>query len=220
MQFSYRPRTAIAIAAVLTAVLCRTAPGQDAPGKEIKGMPPRATPADYQAHGKAGALTVGAEFTEHSVPTPEATFSTEDYVVVEVGLFGPPEAKAKLSFENFSLRVNGKKAALPAQGPTLVLKSLKDPEWAPPEKPESKSKTSLGGNGQNDSSLPAVVHMPFELQRAMELKVQKAALPEGDRPLPEAGLIFFQYRGKSKGIRSLELIYNGPAGQTSLLLHP
>ena len=183
-------------------------------------MPPRATAADYQAHGKAGALMLGAEFSEHSVPTPEATFSTEDYVVIEVGLFGASGSKATLSFENFSLRVNGKKAALPAQGPTLVLKSLKDPEWAPPEKPEAKSKTSIGGNGQSDGSLPAVVHMPFELQRAMELKVQKAALPEGDRPLPEAGLIFFQYRGKSKGIRSLELIYNGPAGQTSLFLHP
>jgi hypothetical protein len=101
-----------------------------------------------------------------------------------------------------------------------VLRSLKDPEWAPPEKAESKSKTSIGGNGQSDGSLPVIVHMPFELQRAMELKVQKAALPEGERPLPAAGLIFFQYRGKSKGIRSLELIYNGPAGQTSLFLHP
>ena len=196
------------------------APGKDAPTRENKGMPPRATPADYQAHAKAGALTVAAEFAEHSVPTPEATFSTEDYVVVEVGLFGPPEAHATLSYENFSLRVNGKKNALPAQGPTLVLKSLKDPEWAPPEKAESKSKTSIGGNGQSDGSLPAVVHMPFELERAMDLKVQKAVLPEGDRPLPEAGLIFFQYRGKSKGIRSLELIYTGPTGTANLLLHP
>jgi hypothetical protein len=215
MQFSHQSRTGALVAAILSVLLCQAAPGQ-----ETKGIPPRATPADYQAHAQAGALTVAAEFTEHSVPTPEATFTTEDYVAIEVGLFGPPAARAKISYEDFSLRINGKKAALPAQGPTLVLKSLKDPEWAPPEKVESKSKTSIGGNGQSDGSLPAVVHMPFELERAMDLKVQKAALPEGERPLPAAGLIFFQYRGKSKGIRSLELIYSAPAGKASLMLHP
>ena len=38
----------------------------------------------------------------------------------------------------------------------------------------------------------------------------------GERPLPQAGLLFFLYRGKSEGIKSLELIYNGAAGKATL----
>ena len=62
--------------------------------------------------------------------------------------------------------------------------------------------------------------MTFPERRAMEQKVQKATLPEGDRALPVAGLIFFQYGGKTKGIKSLELIYSGPAGKATLTLQP
>ena len=79
-------------------------PSKDAPINETKGLPPRTTPADYQAQAQAGTVTVAAEFTGHSVPTMQGTFSTEDYVVVETALFGPPEARLKLSIEDFSLR--------------------------------------------------------------------------------------------------------------------
>jgi len=54
----------------------------------------------------------------------------------------------------------------------------------------------------------------------MAQRVQKASLAEGDRDLPRAGLLFFQYRGKSKDIRSVELIYNGSGGQATLALQP
>src|SRR3981189_1400172 len=82
---------------------------------EVKGMPPRATPADYQAQAQAGTVTVAAEFRGHSVPTPQGALSTEDYVVIETGLFGSPGARIKLSSEDFSLRINGKKTPLPSQ---------------------------------------------------------------------------------------------------------
>jgi hypothetical protein len=219
---------AIAIGAVLTAVLCPRAPGQDAQSKDAqsregKGMPPRATPSDYQAHAEAGAFTVAAEFTGHSVSTPQAILSTEDYVAIEVAIYGPPEAQVKLSHEDFSLRINGKKTALAAQPYVLVLTSLKDPEWAPPAPTGSKGKTTFGGGGKgqgDDGAPPAPVHIPIEVERAMGQRVQKASLPEGDRTLPEAGLIFFQYRAKTDNLRSIELIYSGPAGKATLALHP
>jgi hypothetical protein len=65
-----------------------------------------------------------------------------------------------------------------------------------------------------------VVHIPIEIERKWEQRVQKAALPEGDRALPEAGLIFFQYHGKTDKLDSIELIYTGPAGKATLKLHP
>jgi len=187
-------------------------------------MPPRATPAEYQAQAKAGDVTIGAEFMGHAVPTPEQTFSSEDYVVVEAGLFGPPGAHTTLSQSDFSLRINGKKTASPSQPYALVFKSLKDPQWQPPEQPESKSKGGLttggGGGGQSDAPPPLPPKMPFELRRAMELHVQKASMEEGDRALPQAGLLFFSYRGKTEGIHSLELIYGGAAGKATLMLQP
>jgi len=187
-------------------------------------LPPRATPADYQAQAQTGSMTIAAEFVGHFVPTLQGNLSTEDYVVVETGMFGPPEAPVKLFLGDFSLRINGKKTALPAQPFGMVLKSLKDPDWEPPAPAESsstsKTKINTGGGGSRDKDPPAPVRIPVEVQRAMQQRIQKASLPEGDRTVPVAGLVFFQYSGRTEGIRSIELIYNGSAGSVTLELRP
>jgi len=54
----------------------------------------------------------------------------------------------------------------------------------------------------------------------MEQRVRSAVLLEGERGLPQAGLIFFQYRGKAQSIHSVELVYTGPAGTATLTLQP
>jgi hypothetical protein len=191
----------------------------------FKTLPPRAAASEYQAQGKAGDVTIGAEFAGHSVPTPEHTFSSEDYIVVEAGLFGPPGAHTTLARSDFSMRINGKKVASPSEPYELVFHSLKDPEWQPPDAPETKeSKSSLttgGGGGAGGDKLPPIPpKMPFPLRRAMEQRVQRSAMQEGDRPLPQAGLLFFRYGGKAEGIKSLELIYSGAAGAATLTLQP
>jgi len=219
----------------LITALCLYASGQSTPSPQnpppspnkglasqrSEGIPPRATPGDYQAQAPAGTVTVAAEFLGHSVPTPQGTFSTEEYVAVEAALFGPPESRLKISFDDFSVRINEKKTSMPGQPFGAIFRSLKDPEWVPPDQGEAKSKTSLSTGGQgNKGDAPAPVHMPLDLQRAMEQHVQKVALPEGDRALPQAGLIFFPYRGKATGIHSIELNYAGPAGKATLTLQP
>src|ERR1700722_9573523 len=99
--------------AIWFAALCFCAAGQTPPPKsapatpetpaskevqanEYKGVPPRAAPTDYQGRAKAGAITIAADFQVHAVPTPEATFSTEDYVTVEVAFFGPADKRLKI----------------------------------------------------------------------------------------------------------------------------
>jgi hypothetical protein len=213
---------------ILAAAFCLcaqepAASGKDARPTEVQGLPPRVAPSDYQAQAKAGDVTIAAEFAGHSVPTAQGPLTTDDFVVVELGLYGPPQARVRISQDDFSLRVNTKKAPVPSQPYGLVLSSLKDPEWSPPEEESStsKSKTSIGTGGQTDTSnTPKVVHIPIEVQRAMAQRTQKAALALGDRPLPQAGLLFFPYRGKTEKISSLELIYNGPAGKATLTLQP
>ena len=215
---------------IVTTALCLCAQGQNTPSKDTpvnegKGIPPRATPADYQAHAAAGTVTIGAEFAGHAVLTPEgATYTTEDYVAVETGLFGPAGARLQISSGDFSLHVYAKKmTSLPSQPFGMVFKSLKDPQWEDANAVEAKKSKSTGistGGDHQDNSPPAPVHMPIELQRAMQQRVQKAALPEGDRALPQAGLIFFLYRGKADKIHSIELVYTGPAGTATLALQP
>ena len=196
LHFSLPLRIGAAIA-VFAVLLCQGAlPGQDAhkeaAARDAKGLPPRATPADYQAHAQAGAVTLGAEFAGHSIPTPQSVLASENFVAVEVGFFGAADAHTTISSRDFSLRVNDKKSALPAQPYALVFDGLKDPQWEPPIPVESKSsKTSIGssGQGQNDpGSTPPPVHIPFEVQRGWQQSVLKSALPEGDRLLPTAGL--------------------------------
>ncbi len=53
---------------------------------------------------------------------------------METGFFGPDGARLKVSAEDFSLRVNGKKAALSPQPFGLIASSLKDPRSLPAEK--------------------------------------------------------------------------------------
>ncbi len=220
----YRVRTALFIGPALLGALCIAAPGQDAQSApappESRGLPPRASPAEYPVQAKAGNVTIGAEFMEHAVPTPDGAYSSEEYVVVEVGMYGPPQSRVTLNASDFSLRINGKKTPSPSQPYTLVFKSLKNPEWEPPK--AQKPKTSLGGGGGGDDTdgPPVPPKMPLEMRRTMEQRVQRASMLEGDRALPQAGLLFFEYRGKAKSIRSLELIYSGSAGTATLALQP
>ncbi|MGC9949126.1 MAG: hypothetical protein ABSF64_22385 [Bryobacteraceae bacterium] len=232
MRFPRAWSTCIPIAA-----LCVCAHGQDPPAAvpaavkdappvaETKGIPPRAAPGDYQAHAPAGTVTVAAEFVGHAVPIPEGpTYTTEDYVAVETALYGPSGARLKISSGDFSLRIYAKKTKpVPNEPFGMVFRSLKDPEWEDANALDAKAKsqsTSINTGGKAQSEPPAPVHMPIPLRHAMEQRVEKAALPEGDRALPQAGLIFFPFHGKTDKIRSMELIYAGPAGTATLSLQP
>jgi hypothetical protein len=218
-QFHLEFRVAALLAAALTILLSGVAAAQEV--NPAKPLPPRATPGDYRAHAQAGKITIAADFAGHGVTTADAVYSTEDYIVVEVGVFGPPDVRMSFSYKDFSLQVNGKKTPLQAEPYESAFKSLKDPEWIAPDPGSgSKSKTNVGGGGgggQNDPP-PAPAKMPLALQLAMERKVKMASLQEGERPLPEAGLVFFSYGGKIDKLKSIVLLYSGSAGKATLPL--
>lgn len=224
-------------ALVLAALLLQGASAQEVKSigppqkpEASKGLPPRDSPGDYQAHGQAGMVTIAAEYDAHAIPDPTLTLSTADYVVVEVALYGPAGTKLPLNFQDFSLRLNGKKNLLPGQPYALTFKSLKSPEYEPPsqhelDKANNKSTVTGGSNGAGASStgnitepvLAPIIHVPIEVSRMWQQKIHMASLPEGERTLPQAGLLFFEHSGKAN---SVELIYNGPAGKVTIPLHP
>jgi len=228
MRFSFFPICGLMAAACVSA---QTPPAQESQPQDslarVEGMPPRTAPGDYGSQGKAGDITVGAEFSGHTIPTPDGPLSSEEYIVIEAGFFGASGSRLKLAQSDFSLRVNGSKKTIASEPFALVLSTVKDPEWAPPDPEKSSTKlaglsTHSGGPGagQQDAGPPKVPKPPFDVQRKLELRVKKISMPEGERPLPQAGLIYFKYRGKEKGIRSLELIYEGAAGSVTIPMHP
>lgn len=222
MRSFHVPIIGIRVAVVLlTALGISAQPSPSAKETQAQPIPPRVAPTDYQGKAQAGKFTIAADFTGHAVPTSQGPLNTEDFVAVEVAVFGPADAKLKLSAEDFSLRINGAKKATPISHYEMVFHSLKDPEWEPPVPVEKKSKSSIGsggGNDKGDNTPPSPPPIPFEVRRNMQQRVQKAALPEGDRVLPQAGIIFFQSRKESKNIQSVELIYDGPAGKAKVVL--
>jgi hypothetical protein len=184
------------------------------------GLPPRLTAADYQFHVQAGSVTVAAEFVGHNVPTEEGgPYATDAYVVVMAALFGARDTKIQLANKDFSLRINGKKPPVPSQPYVLVFPTLKDPEWEPLAAEREQAMTAAaGGKAGQPQFKAAPIKMPIERRHVMEQRVLKASLPEGDRALPQAGLLFFEWRGDTKGIRSMELVYSGPGGNATLAL--
>src|SRR6266700_2223187 len=107
--FFHTLRASFLIAGVAAGAICLSAQEQTSKDTQSKGLAPRATAADYQAQAQAGSVTIGAEFVGHSVPTAERTFASEDYVVVEMALFGSADARTTISRDDFTLRINGKK---------------------------------------------------------------------------------------------------------------
>ena len=214
-------------ALLLAFAACAAAQTSAPPLKASKGLPPRNNAAEYLSRGQIGKVQVGAEFDRHSVPTADSILTTEHFVAVEIGLFGAPGDHLAISYGDFSLNINGKKNPLPTEQYAAVFKNLRDPNWTSPEEIKAKEDKQSGGGGsglttnntQTDNmNMPVIVHIPPEMEKAMATSVTNAALPEGDRQLPIAGLLFFAYSGDAKGIKTVELVYNGPAGKATIPL--
>lgn len=204
-------------------MLAAAAAGQTAEApKETQGLLPRGSAAEYQARGQAGKVTVAADFTGHGIPTEQQPLVSEEYVGVEVALFGPPDGRLTINASEFTLKINGKKTPYESQPWGLVAKEIKDPEWMPPEPLTEKSKGGLtgsaGGGRQPGDPPPLPPKVPVELLRTWQQLLKRCALAEGDRALPQAGMIFFRYRGKPQSIKSVELVYEGAAGKASVQL--
>src|SRR5690348_1444118 len=105
MRISTAWTTSVFIAAASFCLYGQAQPAGEQPKSgpqpsRAEGVPARTSATDYPTHVKVGDFTIAAEFMGHSVPTPEATLSSDDYVVVETAFFGPSGAKLKLSLDD------------------------------------------------------------------------------------------------------------------------
>jgi hypothetical protein len=160
-----------------------------------QGTAPQSAAKDYPVHIDLNdGFTLGAEYLVHSIPSPHGFYVVDDYLIVEIGVFGPKFGHLSISADQFGLRINGTKPLTPdaagiiASGYTI-----------------GRMPGSPQGGADTDSM-------------SIEDRIKHAAIPEGDIKTPFAGLLYFPFRGKTKAIKTMDLLYEGPAGKIALKL--
>jgi len=186
---------------------------------------PREKASDYPEHAKLADREIGAEYLVHSIPVERGVLVASDYLVVEVAVFPLTLAGVAVSSGQFTLRINGKKAPVYAQSPGMVAASLKYPDYerTRPQLVAQAGPVIIGGTQPvsrfpGDPSArrpPRVEQAPDapdrgatdqESQIPIEDQVTRAALADEHTTRPRRGVLFFPYQGKTKSIRSLELV--------------
>ena len=206
------------------------------------GLDPRLKVTDYPVHAKLNKVSLGAEYLVRSFSGEGRIFVAPHYLVVEVALYPSAEEPLMVAIEHFTLRLNGKKQVLFAQAPGFVAASLKYPDWEPHPKLEAGG--GIGDTGvivgrpepverfpgdqrPRQTRLPRPPQAPSDEDRSgldnqpgarVEEVVVQNALPEGKAGAPVSGYLYFPYKSKTKTLRSLELVYQGPAGVLTLRL--
>lgn len=204
------------------------------------GTRPRSRPEEYPVHKQAGNAVLAAEYLVRSFQGRGQSFLAPDYLVVEVAIFPAPFQRIKINSGQFSLRINGSKRPLLPQPPFMVAASLRYADWEQRPTVVAGAGTGSGGIilGRPPASerfpgdprpgrerLPAPPRAPEagapvereEPARADEVVVE-TALPEGEHTGPVSGHLYFLFKKKTKSVRSVELIWNGPGGPVSLRL--
>jgi hypothetical protein len=197
------------------------------------------TLADYPVHAALNdGITLAAENLVHSLPTPGGTLVANDYLVIEVAFFGPPKAHFKPNGGSFALRINHQKTALAPDPPGSVANSIQFSDWTQkprlsasagnddimigtsrtnvphfPGDPTGSNPPVPGNSPEHDPNVPAK-----ELDTPIDQRVMNVSLESAGDAVPIHGLIYFQYLGNTKKIKSLELIYDGPLGKAILNL--
>src|SRR5271165_2667083 len=203
-----------------------------------QGTVTREKPSGYPSRMNLASMELAAEYLVHSMPTPKGAIFTDDYLVVEVAVFPASRTPVTLHDSDFILRINGKRTLLP-QSPGMVAGSLKYPDFQ--QRPRMEAEAGVGDGSVVLGRPPAVARFPGDptarrtpLPRAPEPEnpsgqtpvpdmpveeiCQRLSLPEESATGPRSGYLFFAFKGKTKGIRTIELLYEAGGVKAELKL--
>ncbi len=210
------------------------------PALLLAGTEPKPIAAEYPAHGLAGGVGIGAEYLVRSFSGRSQTFFARDHLVVEVALYPAPNESLQVSSSQFTLRIN-KKELIAAQGAEFVAAGFKYPDWE--IRPRLEGMAGAGNGGvivgrpeprerfPGDPTpgrtrlpprprAPDPDHTGSETQppaRAEDVVIE-SALRDGEFSAPVSGYLYFPYKGKTKSIRAVELLYRGTSHTLTLRL--
>ena len=159
------------------------------------------------------ALDWRAEFCGHSVPFAGTTYFTSDYIVVEIEVLPDKSTPIRLASGEFHLRINGKKDLLAPETPGMVAASLQYSDWSQRPRLEAQAGPVIVGAPRQQPRFPGDTRTRQPRQdnrpptKTDAEAVIDAALPEGPTLGPTKGLVYFPYRGKLKGLKTIELLW-------------
>lgn len=193
----------------------------------------------YPRMMKLDKADVGAEFHAHTLPVGEGSGKSPlfagDYLVVEIAIYPAPFVRMQVNPSHFTLRLNGKKVVEP-QSAGMVVRSMKNTRTITPVlvigsgpgevtvgEPQRQPRfpgDPTGSRQPRPSPVPEEEHPGVE--KVPEPKIEEL-VPERELrnevvDKPVAGYLFFPYEGKLKALKSIELIYDGPAGKGKVAL--
>lgn len=210
-----------------------------------QGTTPREKPTDYHVRSTLPGFELAAEYLAHSMPETGGAIDINEYLVIEVAVFPTTKGALSVTSGEFTLRVTnprGHKSVLSAQTPGMVAASLKYPDW---EVRPTLEATAGVGNGSiivgrptqterfpgdprpRQSRLPPRPRVPDQTsptgeekapEAPIEVRVWRSSFPDGAVQGPVSGYLFFPFRGKTKSIRSLELLYQSQDGSRKTTL--
>lgn len=201
-----------------------------------QGTTPKKTPGDYHVQSKVVGFELAADYLVHSLPVSSGVIDVRDYLVIEAAVFPTAPGMPALSSSEFTLRINHQKSAIYSQNPGMVAASLKYSDWE--RRPTLEATAGVGNAGvilgrptpterfpgdptPQQTRLPPRPRVPDQtsptgeektLEPPIEQTVQTSAFPEGVPQHPVSGYLFFPFKGKTKSIRSLELVYESQDG--------
>src|SRR5579884_1580752 len=188
---------------------------------------PRGAPADYPVHGDTAEAGIGVDYMVHSIPTEEGMLAARHYLVVDIGIFPHKGSDATVNAANFQMIVNGKPLRTPDSA-GMVAASIQYPDWEQSRRLEGQAGPVLIGPQQAPGRFPGDPTTPRPLPQpapdenngvatpprlSIDDLVKHATLPEGAFSRPVGGSLCFQFDGKVKKIRTLELVWEPPTGQ-------
>jgi hypothetical protein len=196
---------------------------------------PRSKISDYPAQAKLPAMEIGVEYLLNSIALDKGMYIARDHLVLEVAIFPSTQAGVNISSSQFTLRVNNK-TILYTDSAGAVASSLKYPDWQ--TRPNATAQAGVGNGSVIMGAPPPVARFPGDhradrpppiprvpeqqdptgqpkaAEQPIETQIAIAALPEGPSQKPVKGFLFFPFSGKTKSIRSLDLIYD--SGESGL----
>jgi len=188
---------------------------------------PRAKASDYPVHVAVSNLEIGAEYLLHSIPSDQGFIIAQDFLVIEVAIF-PHGGAATIAPGQFTMRINGKKLLTPAS-PGMVAASIKYPDWE--TRPTATVQAGAGDGSVIFGTPSSVPRFPGDRRtgptipsgpdaessngidqtprKPLDQVVAEAALPDVRTDRTVKGCIYFQFAGKTKSIKKLELLFDG-----------
>jgi hypothetical protein len=173
---------------------------------------PRKQPTDYPAHTDTPKVAIGAEYLVHSVPTGHETFFLPNVLVVDTALY-PKGGEFKIDAHAFTLRINGNGVLAPmapamaaySMGMNQTFRGQNGSRQLPPGQAPTTQDPNQPDNQSNGPEAPADAMV-------------RLALQDGQFHSPQGGFLYFPFSGKTKTIKSLDLVYTGSGGEVIIPL--